>query len=263
MSMPSLPQPAESFPDQKITVSAFYQFADLADYRDLQLRLKAICADHGIKGTILLAAEGINGTIAGLAVGINSCLDYLRQDPRCQGLMDKRAYCDQMPFQRLKVRLKKEIITIGAGKIPPNAPVGQYVSPQEWNDLLQDPEVLVLDTRNDYEVALGTFQQAVNPNLTAFGEFPDYVQKNLDPQKHSKVAMFCTGGIRCEKASAYMLSQGFSEVYHLHGGILKYLEEVPPEQTLWQGKCFVFDERVGVDHHSYGYGSESSSNRDL
>lgn len=249
-------QPHTPNQGQKIVVAAFYHFADLADYQQLQPQIKAICAAHGIKGTILLATEGINGTIAGSEMGIKACLDYLRQDPRLQELMDKRAYCEQMPFQRLKVRLKKEIITIGAGKIAPNTPVGQYVSPQEWNDLLADPEVLVLDTRNNYEVELGTFQKAINPNLEAFGEFPDYVQQNLDPQQYRKIAMFCTGGIRCEKASAYMLSQGFREVYHLKGGILKYLEEIPPEQTRWEGQCFVFDERVGVDHASYGHGAE-------
>lgn len=233
--------------DDLCVVAAFYHFTDLPDYQDLRTPLKEFCDAHQLKGTILLAKEGINSTIAGSREAIDALLNYLRSDRRLQGLEHKESYCQGIPFQRMKVRLKKEIVTLGVPNIDPRHQVGTYVSPQEWNDLIADPEVIVIDTRNNYEVEFGTFKGAVNPNLETFGEFPNYVQEHLDPHKHPKVAMFCTGGIRCEKASAYMLSQGFSEVYHLKGGILKYLEEVPKEESVWEGECFVFDDRVSIN----------------
>jgi UPF0176 protein len=228
-------------------VAAFYHFTDLPDYELLRNPLKEFCDAHQLRGTILLAKEGINSTIAGSRVAIDALLAYLRSDPRLQDLEHKESYCQGIPFQRMKVRLKKEIVTLGVPDIDPRHRVGKYVDPQDWNQLIIDPDVIVIDTRNNYEVEFGTFQGAINPDLDAFGEFPNYVKEQLDPQKHQKVAMFCTGGIRCEKASAYMLSQGFSEVYHLKGGILKYIEEVPKEESIWEGTCFVFDDRVSID----------------
>lgn len=228
-------------------VAAFYHFTDLPDYETMRNPLKEFCDAHQLKGTILLAKEGINSTIAGSRAAIDALLSYLRSDPRLQTLEHKESYCQGVPFQRMKVRLKKEIVTLGVPDIDPRHRVGKYVDPKDWNDLIADPEVIVIDTRNNYEVEFGTFQGAINPNLETFGEFPTYVQEQLNPEKHQKIAMFCTGGIRCEKASAYMLSQGFSEVYHLKGGILKYLEEVPSEESVWEGECFVFDDRVSVN----------------
>ncbi len=228
-------------------VAAFYHFTDLADYQSMQIPLKEFCDAHRLKGTILLAREGINSTIAGSREAIDALLQHLRNDPRLKDLEHKESYCLGVPFQRMKVRLKKEIVKMGVPDIDPRHRVGTYVSGDEWNKLLKDPDVIVIDTRNNYEVEFGTFKGAINPNLENFGEFPQYVKTELDPQKHQKVAMFCTGGIRCEKASAYMLSQGFTEVYHLKGGILKYIEEVPPEESIWEGDCFVFDDRVSVN----------------
>ena len=229
-------------------VAALYKFVSLPDFAEKQEPLLSYCQSQGIKGTILLAAEGINGTIAGSRQGVNSVLAFLRSDPRLADLEHKESYSQTQPFERLKVRLKAEIVTMGLPEVDPNQQVGTYVSPQEWNDLICDPEVIVIDTRNDYEVNIGTFKTAQNPQTKSFREFPEYVSNNLDPNQHKKVALFCTGGIRCEKASAFMLSQGFTEVYHLKGGILKYLESVPAEESLWEGECFVFDERVAVRH---------------
>jgi UPF0176 protein len=229
-------------------VAALYKFVSLPDFAEKQDPLLSYCQSQGIKGTILLAAEGINGTIAGSRQGVDSVLAFLRSDPRLADLEHKESYSQTQPFERLKVRLKAEIVTMGLPEVDPNQQVGTYVSPQEWNDLICDPEVIVIDTRNDYEVNIGTFKTAQNPQTKSFREFPEYVSKNLDPNQHKKVALFCTGGIRCEKASAFMLSQGFTEVYHLKGGILKYLESVPAEESLWEGECFVFDERVAVRH---------------
>ncbi len=236
----------------KFLTAALYKFVALPNYADLQPTIHAACVAHKIKGTILLAAEGINGTIAGLPADIHAVLDFLRTDAAFEGkfstLEHKESYADEHPFYRMKVKLKKEIVTMGVPSVNPNNTVGTYVKPEDWNALIADPDVMVLDTRNDYEVHIGTFKGAVNPETTTFREFPEYVAHNLDKTKHKKVAMFCTGGIRCEKASSYMLEQGFEEVYHLQGGILKYLETVPEEQSLWQGECFVFDQRVAVKH---------------
>lgn len=229
-------------------VAAFYKFVRLPDFAEKQNSLLSYCLVQGIKGTILLAAEGINGTIAGSRQAIDSVITFLRSDPRLADLEYKESYTDIPPFERMKVRLKQEIVTLGLPEINPNDLVGTYVSPQEWNDLISDPEVTVIDARNDYEVNIGTFKGAQNPQTESFREFPEYIRDNLDPNRHKKVALFCTGGIRCEKASSFMLAQGFAEVYHLKGGILKYLEEVPDEESLWQGECFIFDERVAVRH---------------
>ncbi len=230
-----------------VVVCALYKFAALPDYAELREPLLSHCQQHDLKGTILLAAEGINGTVAGSRHGIDSLLAWLTSEPRLAELEHKESFDHSAPFYRMKVKLKKEIVSMGVAGIDPNEQVGTYVDPQDWNALLQDPDVLVLDTRNDYEVGIGSFEGAVNPGTTTFRQFPDYVQQQHDPAKQKKVAMFCTGGIRCEKASAYMLKQGFEEVYHLKGGILKYLETVPSEESLWQGECFVFDNRVAVD----------------
>jgi len=208
--------------------------------------LQAQCDVLGITGTLLLATEGINGTIAGTRGGIAQLLAYLRADPRLADLEHKQSTAEFPPFYRMKVKLKSEIVTMGVPGINPTERVGQYIKPEDWNTLINDPDVLLIDTRNDYEVDVGTFKGALDPRISTFREFPDYVKKHLDPAKKPRIAMFCTGGIRCEKASAYMLEQGFPEVYHLQGGILKYLEKVPAEQSLWQGECFVFDQRVAV-----------------
>jgi UPF0176 protein len=231
-----------------LVVATFYQFVKLPDVAELRSSLLSHCQGQKIKGTILLAQEGINGTIAGTRDAIDSVFAYLRSDARLANLEHKESFAEKMPFDRLKVRIKKEIVTLGLPEVDPTEQVGTYVSPEEWNAIVSDPEVVVIDTRNAYEVGIGTFKGAQNPNTNSFREFPNYVQQHLDPNQHKKVAMFCTGGIRCEKASSFMLSQGFQEVYHLKGGILKYLEEVPPDESLWQGECFVFDQRVTVQH---------------
>ena len=231
-----------------LTVTALYKFVSLPDYKDIQPRLKSFCDTHGIKGTLLLALEGINGTICGEDHAITAFLNYLKSDPRFADIDHKESYSEHQPFLRMKVRLKKEIVTLGVPGVDPHIAVGTYVDPKEWNDLISDPDVILIDTRNDYEVEIGTFKNALDPHTTTFRQFPEYVAQNCDPRKHKRVAMFCTGGIRCEKASSYMLTQGFENVYHLKGGILKYLEEVPQEESLWEGECFVFDARVAVSH---------------
>jgi len=231
-----------------IVVAALYKFVSLPDYRELQAPLLSFSQSQEIKGTLLLAQEGINGTIAGYRQQIDAVLAFLRADSRFADLEHKESYTETPPFERMKVRLKKEIVTLGLPEINPNEKVGIYVEPEAWNDLISNPEVTVIDTRNDYEVTIGTFKGAENPQTQTFRDFPQYVKQHLDSSKQKKVALFCTGGIRCEKASSYLLSQGFEEVYHLKGGILKYLEAVPPEESLWEGECFVFDERVAVGH---------------
>lgn len=227
-------------------VATFYKFVPLADFVEKRVPIWTSCQAQGVKGTILLAAEGINGTIAGSRQAIDAVLAFLRSDPRLRDLETKESLAQSPPFQRLKVRLKKEIVTFGMPTVNPSERVGTYVSPQEWNDLIGDPQTLVIDTRNIYEVAIGTFVGAQNPNTQSFRDFPDYVRHHLDPSQHQKIALFCTGGIRCEKATSYLLGEGFERVYHLKGGILKYLEDIPPQNSLWQGECFVFDERVAV-----------------
>lgn len=203
---------------------------------------------NNIHGTLLLAEEGINGTVAGSRAAVDTLLAWLKSDGRFEGLAVKESYDEGIPFHRSKVKLKKEIVTMGVQDIDPNHIAGTYVKPEDWNQLISDPDVLLVDTRNEYEVQIGTFKNAINPQTRSFRDFPQYVKKNLNPHKEKKVAMFCTGGIRCEKATAYLKEQGFDDVYHLEGGILKYLQEVPEEESLWQGECFVFDNRVTVNH---------------
>ncbi len=236
-------------PDQpsSCVVATFYHFAKLDDYETMQQAIAQLGEQHDLKGVILLAQEGINSTIAGDRAGIDAMLSYLRSDPRLQNLEHKETTCDVMPYHKLRVRLRQELVKFGVPDIDPSKEVGTYVNSQEWNQLIADPEVVVIDTRNIYEVEFGTFQGAINPNLEFFHEFPKYVENHLSNSKHKKIAMFCTGGIRCEKASAYMLAQGFEEVYHLKGGILKYLAEVPESESLWQGECFVFDDRISTN----------------
>lgn len=237
-------------PDATSTeVAALYRFVRLEDYQNLRAPLLEFCDARGIRGTLLLAEEGINGTIAGTPRAISEVLAYLRSDDRLADLECKFSYNTDRPFLRMKVKLKKEIVTMGRPGIDPNQSVGRYASPEQWNALVDDPDCLVIDTRNDYEVEIGTFQGAINPNTTSFREFPEWVEENLDPSKHKKVAMFCTGGIRCEKSTSLLVSMGFEDVWHLQGGILNYLEKTPVEQTRWNGECFVFDSRVSVDHH--------------
>ena len=231
-----------------ILVIALYHFNHVDNPPVLQEQLLAFCKSHEIKGTLILAEEGINGTVAGEEADMRQLLDYLRSLPPFSHLEWKESWHSEQPFLRMKVKLKKEIVTMGQPGVDPRKLVGSYVQPSEWNSLISQPDVTLVDTRNDYEYALGTFKGALNPDTESFREFPEYVKQNLDPQKNPKVAMFCTGGIRCEKATAYLLEQGFKEVYHLKGGILKYLEEVSKDQTLWEGECFVFDNRVTVTH---------------
>ncbi|WP_286789188.1 MULTISPECIES: rhodanese-related sulfurtransferase [unclassified Pseudomonas] len=231
-----------------IVVAALYKFVTLEDYVERREPLLTVMLDNEVKGTLLLAQEGINGTIAGSRAGIDAVLAFLKADSRLVDLEHKESYCDEQPFYRTKVKLKKEIVTLGVPGVDPNKKVGTYVDPKDWNALISDPDVVLIDTRNDYEVGIGTFTNAVDPKTKSFREFPQYIRQNFDPSRHKKVAMFCTGGIRCEKASSFMLNEGFEEVYHLKGGILKYLEEVPQEDSLWQGDCFVFDNRVTVRH---------------
>ncbi len=232
-----------------ITVCALYKFVRLENFEDVKPPLLEVMEENDVKGTLLLALEGINGTIAGSKSGIDAVLNFINSDERLAGVSFKCSYHQANPFQRTKVKLKKEIVTMGIEGIDPTLTVGTYVKPKDWNALISDPEVLLIDTRNDYEVEIGTFKNAVNPNTETFREFPEYVAKNLDKTKHKKVAMFCTGGIRCEKSTAYLKEQGFEDVYHLEGGVLKYLEEVPEQETMWQGECFVFDGRVAVNHN--------------
>jgi UPF0176 protein len=228
-------------------VATFYKFVLLPDCESRRGPLLAYCRTQGIKGTILLAAEGINGTICGTESGIRAVFDYLGRDDRLRAIDIKTSWVETPSFAKLKVKVKAEIVTFGQPQANPATHVGTYVKAEEWNALINDPEVLVIDTRNEFEVAVGSFKGALNPHTASFREFPTAVEQ-LDPNQHQKVAMFCTGGIRCEKASAYLLTQGFDQVYHLEGGILKYLETVPPEQSLWEGECYVFDQRVTVTH---------------
>jgi UPF0176 protein len=229
-------------------VAALYKFVHLPDYVSLRDTLYNTLVAHQVKGTLLLAEEGINGTICGPRQGIDAVKAWLDADGRFGGMSYKESLSDELAFYRTKVKLKKEIVTMGVDGINPAHIVGTYVKGDDWNQLISDPDTIVIDTRNDYEVAIGTFKNAVNPNTTTFREFPNWAAENLDKTKHKKVAMFCTGGIRCEKSTAYLKEQGFDEVYHLDGGILKYLEEMPAENSLWQGECFVFDQRVAVKH---------------
>lgn len=229
-------------------VAALYKFTPLEDPAVLRTPLREICETGGVKGTLLLAPEGINGTIAGPRAGVDAVLAYLRRLTGCAGLEVKESFAPEMPFGRMKVRLKKEIVTLGQPKADPNRTVGTYVEPEDWNRLIRSDDVVVIDTRNDYEVAIGTFPGSVDPQTRTFRAFPDWWQANKARFEGRAVAMFCTGGIRCEKATSYLKAEGVDEVYHLRGGILKYLENVPKEESLWDGECYVFDRRVSVGH---------------
>ncbi len=236
-------------PDPKsFRVAALYRFCRLDRFEEMRAPLAAFCCARGIKGTLLLAREGINGTVAGTTEAIAELVDHLNAQPELTGFDVKYSNAAEMPFHRMKVRLKREIVTMGVEGIDPLESVGTYVEPAEWNTLISDPETVVIDTRNGYEVALGTFRRALDPQTDSFREFPQWVDEHRGELENRKIAMFCTGGIRCEKATAFVKSLGFDAVFHLKGGILKYLEEVPAEQSLWEGECFVFDERVSVAH---------------
>ncbi|WP_306796902.1 oxygen-dependent tRNA uridine(34) hydroxylase TrhO [Rhodopirellula halodulae] len=240
--------------DASVAVAALYCFTPLPQFESLREPLRRRMADDGIRGSLLLAGEGINGTIAGPSSAMPGFIQWLRsmelEDAATpfRGMDVKWSYCDEIPFRKAKVRLKREIVTMGVQDIDPLRSVGTYVEPRDWNALVDDPNVTLIDTRNDYEIEIGTFEGAVNPQTESFREFPQYVDEHLDPKKHTKVAMFCTGGIRCEKSTAYLKQRGFEEVYHLKGGILNYLEQMPEEDSRWRGECFVFDNRVAVDH---------------
>jgi len=229
-------------------IAALYRFTRFADPAALQQGLQAVCGTAGVKGSLLLAPEGINGTIAGTRAGIDAVLTAIQALPGCEDLDWKESQAETMPFGRMKVKLKREVVTMGQPEVDPLARVGNYVRPADWNALIADPDTVVIDTRNDYEVSIGTFRGAIDPETRSFGEFPDWWQANRGRFAGKRVAMFCTGGIRCEKSTNYLLGQGLNEVYHLKGGILKYLEEVPKAESLWQGECFVFDDRVSVGH---------------
>ena len=231
---------------KKYVIASFYKFVPLHDYEELKVPLLAKMKEHDIWGTIILAQEGINGSFAGLPNQVLSLYDYLKSDSRLADLTFKETYDDLMPFEKAKVKFRKEIVTLGVAGVDPLQIAGQRISPEEWNALICDPDVLVIDTRNNYEVELGSFKNAINPNTENFRDFPEYVKNNLMDKKDKKIAMFCTGGIRCEKSTAYLKNLGFSNVYQLEGGILSYLDSIPKESSLWEGSCFVFDERIAI-----------------
>jgi len=231
-----------------LTFASFYRFLLLNNLEELQSNLLNLCHNQKIKGTILIAQEGINANIVGEKESINIVISQIKKELNCLDLQIKYAIVYSLPFERMKVKIKPEIITFGIPEANPNKQVGTYIKPKDWNNLISQPDVKLVDTRNEYEYEIGTFKGAENPHIDSFKEFNDYLENNLNPEKDQKVALFCTGGIRCEKVTSLMLSKGFKEVYHLEGGILKYLEEVPPEESLWEGECFVFDERIAVKH---------------
>ena len=236
----------------KFYTASFYKFVGLPDHAALQAPLQAVCLAHRVKGLVLLAPEGINGGLSGAAADVQAVLDHLRQDPRLADLVPRTSWAEHAPYHRMKVRLKKEIVTMGVPGVDPALMAGTYVAPQDWNALIADPAVVLIDTRNEYEVALGTFEGAINPHIDNFSQLPDWLSRSPAVQAKDgskpKVAMFCTGGIRCEKSTALLRQMGFGEVFHLQGGILQYLAQIPAEQSRWQGQCFVFDERVSVGH---------------
>ncbi len=239
---------SERSENRVVAVLSFYKFVDLDGLEEIKASLLSLCEKNGINGTFILASEGINATVAGSREGIDRLIAYLESDPKLSGAGYKLSCNERSPFHRLKVKFKKELVPTGVGDIEPQRLSGRRVSPAEWNELVSRPDVLLIDTRNDYEYHVGTFRGAVNPKTAHFREFPEYVRQNLDSGKHTEIAMFCTGGIRCEKATSYLLERGFKQVYQLEGGVLSYLEQVPPEQSLWEGECFVFDDRTSVDH---------------
>ena len=231
---------------------AFYHFVTLDKKNNIQEHVYNFCEANNIKGTILLADEGINGTISGKEKNIRDFLIFIKKESLFNGVFSKlehkESWASKNPFYRMKVRLKKEIVALGVDGVSPTKNVGKYVKPEEWNNLISDPNTIIIDTRNHYEVDIGTFKNATNPNTSTFRELPSFIEENLDPKTPKKIAMFCTGGIRCEKATSLMLGKGFKDVYHLEGGILKYLETIDKDKSLWEGECFVFDQRVAVTH---------------
>ena len=229
-------------------VATFYRFTTFEDHASLQGPIEACCTAHDVRGIILLAPEGINATISGTRDGVMAVIDHLKENPRLADLTWKESQADRQPFRKMRVRLKREIVTMGVEGIDPAHLTGTYVKPEDWNALISDPDVIVIDTRNDYEVAIGSFQNAIDPEIESFGQLPEWLDDRIDPERQPRVAMFCTGGIRCEKSTALLKQSGVREVYHLEGGILKYLERIPEEESLWNGECFVFDERVAVGH---------------
>ncbi|MDB2361631.1 rhodanese-related sulfurtransferase [Amylibacter sp.] len=232
----------------KVIVAALYHFTKFSDYKKLQDPLRKICNIEGIKGSLLIAYEGINGTISGSRSGIDAVLKHIRSMPGCSNLEHKESFASEIPFKRMKVKLKKEIVTMGQPHIDPTLNVGNYIEPSDWNNLISQDDVILIDTRNDYEVAIGSFDGAIDPETKSFGEFPEWWEENRSKYQDKRVAMFCTGGIRCEKSTNFLLNEGVKDVYHLKGGILKYLEEVPEKNSKWNGECFVFDSRVSVKH---------------
>ena len=230
------------------TVATFYQFAQLPACWDWQKKLRTRCKKFNVLGTIILAEEGINATISSSVDGIAAIMDFIKEDPRFSNLTYRLSITPRQTFYRIRVAVRDEIVTLGDSSINPNEQVGKYVEPENWNDIITDPEITVIDTRNDYEIEIGSFKNAVDPDTQTFGQWDEYVEKKLSDQKEKKIAMFCTGGIRCEKASSHLIKKGFKEVYHLKGGILNYLEKIEPENSLWDGECFVFDHRVSVVH---------------
>ena len=232
----------------KVIVAAIFHFTKFSDYKKLQDPLRKICNSEGIKGSLLIAYEGINGTISGSRSGIDAVLKHIRSMPGCSNLEHKESFASEIPFKRMKVKLKKEIVTMGQPHIDPTLNVGNYIEPSDWNNLISQDDVIVIDTRNDYEVAIGSFDGAIDPETKSFGEFPEWWEENRSKYQDKRVAMFCTGGIRCEKSTNFLLNEGVKDVYHLKGGILKYLEEVPEKNSKWNGECFVFDSRVSVKH---------------
>ena len=232
----------------KVIVAALYHFTKFSDYKKLQDPLRKICNSEGIKGSLLIAYEGINGTISGSRSGIDAVLKHIRSMPGCSNLEHKESFACEIPFKRMKVKLKKEIVTMGQPHIDPTLNVGNYIEPSDWNNLISQDDVILIDTRNDYEVAIGSFDGAIDPETKSFGEFPEWWEENRSKYQDKRVAMFCTGGIRCEKSTNFLLNEGVKDVYHLKGGILKYLEEVPEKNSKWNGECFVFDSRVSVKH---------------
>ncbi|MDB4208636.1 rhodanese-related sulfurtransferase [Amylibacter sp.] len=232
----------------KVIVAALYHFTKFSDYKKLQDPLRKICNSEGIKGSLLIAYEGINGTISGSRSGIDAVLKHIRSMPGCSDLEHKESFASEIPFKRMKVKLKKEIVTMGQPHIDPTLNVGNYIEPSDWNNLISQDDVIVIDTRNDYEVAIGSFDGAIDPETKSFGEFPEWWEENRSKYQDKRVAMFCTGGIRCEKSTNFLLNEGVKDVYHLKGGVLKYLEEVPEKNSKWNGECFVFDSRVSVKH---------------
>lgn len=233
---------------EPIIVAALYRFTPMQDLPGIRARLIDAAGNAGTRGTLLIAPEGINGTVAGTRDGIDDLLGTIRALPGCQDIEHKESQAQALPFERMKVRIKREIVTMGVPDLDPSTSPGTYVEPADWNTLISDPDVVVIDARNDYEHDIGSFERAINPETGSFRELPDWLEQNLEQNPQRKIAMFCTGGVRCEKSTAYLKARGFRDVYHLKGGILKYLEQIPPDESLWHGACFVFDERVSVGH---------------